>query len=189
MRMYGIQATAKHLENDSHVHGKRVIRKEFPAWDRKSACAAFLGWLQVSGYHVGDAQMEVIADGMTFADHMVRESTNMAARLSLRYGVSVEGPNRQADGYGWPMTVTRLWLPNGHGVSISAKLSSALNIDTEMVTIREDAQDGFRVDFSAGIMEYEQRVDLEDASATDAEIGEVIEGLTKLPAREDKENP
>lgn len=156
-------------------------RAEIPAGSAKEAQDYLYGWCVVQGYQAETAVFEVIADGMTFREHMARELTNAAARLSLRYGVAVVGPfDREIQYQGdEPRSIVRLELSNGWAVSLSSRLSDAFSVDTEMMTGHVVDGDDWEMEFHPDVMEYESRIMI--GAEYDGEIGEIIEGLAELP--------
>lgn len=182
IKTYGIRITA----NDPK-YGKILKRREISAGSKAEATECARGWCIVQGYEIRPDSFEVETDGMTYREDMTRELVSAAGRLSLRYGVEMVGPFELEPRFEGdpPRTVVRLWVPGsgGYGISLSSKLSDAFNVDTEMVTIREDVADryGYKIDFSMGVLECESRVVI--GEEYDGEIGEIIEGLAKLPRR------
>jgi hypothetical protein len=173
---YGIRITAyRHGEVHRSLHAREVN-----APDRRTAEGYAFGWLAFEGYNPEKSTVEVVTDGVTFAEHMTRKLTAMAGRLSLRYDVSVEGPFTWEDSDGKPHTSVRLYLPNGWGVSVRSALSSSGYADTEVAVIREDKNDqhGWVLD-GAGVQEYPEGVGV--GEEFDADTGKIIEKLAKLP--------
>lgn len=178
IKTYGIRITANHPE-----YGTVVKRREIPAGSAAEATTYARGWCIVQGYGVESARFDVESDGMTYREHMTRELTNAGARLSLRYGVDVIGPWEREPAYKGdePRSIMRLVLSNGWGVSLSSKMSDTFSVDTSMVTGFPVDGDDWECEFPSGILEYESRVMV--AEEYDGDIGEIIEGLAKLPRR------
>jgi hypothetical protein len=111
MPNYGYRLTFTH---DGFATGTQGVKRvEFEAQDRHAADAALTGWATVNGYRI--TSRELLADGMTFREAGKRRAVNMAAELSLRYGVGMEGPfDIPGDA-----VVVRVVLPNGKGVSLA----------------------------------------------------------------------
>lgn len=176
METYGIQITA--YRNNSHGWSER---REFEASDRAAALAAGRAWLLVEGCDTNRSTVEVIADGVTFREHMKRELLNMAARMSLRHGVSVDGPHAWEDGNGWHAAVVRLWLDNGRGVSVSSKLTDGYLIRSEYAGIREDAGDQHGWTFDADMEPYSGRTAV--GEQWDQDISGMLATLSTLPRK------
>lgn len=149
-----------------------VRRLEVEGFDAREARGHFTGWAAVTGVRVDS--LDLIADGMTFREHVTRSMLNQGARMCQRVnGVSVEGPESWDEPWAERVkTVMRLLLPNGWGVSLSCSLSAQNWSDVEMVTWRGG------VDFSAGVMEYESRIG--GAGDGDDDVARVLEALAKI---------
>lgn len=169
MATYGIKVTACRSGSDA---GHYVLR-EFEAADRAAAVAVARAWLVFEGYDAVHSTVDVVADGMTFKDHMRRELTNLAARMSLRYGATVEGPLSWVNGNAEPCAVVRLWMPNGHGVSVSSKIPDGSPVTSEFAAIREDKTDPYGWTFDTNAQDYPERTTV--AEGADGDVAEMLE--------------
>lgn len=177
IKPYGIKITAYREGSES---GAYVVR-EFEASGRAEAVAAVHSWLMVEGYDTNRSRVEVVADGMTLADHMVRELTNLGARMSLRHGVSMDGPRTWVDGNGETGAAVKLWAANGRGVSVSSKLDENGFIGSEYAAIREDAGDRHGWVFDDTAQHYPERTSVGDGF--DGEVSALLERIAVLPRK------
>jgi hypothetical protein len=177
IKPYGIKVTAYREGSESGAYHVR----EFEAPGRAEAVAAVRSWLLVEGYDVNRSKIDVVADGMTLADHMVRELDNMAARMSLRHGVSVEGPRTWVDGNGERGADVKLWTANGRGVSVSSKLSEFGSIGSQFAAIREDATDRHGWTFDDAAQHYPERTTVGDGF--DDDVSELLTRIVSLPRK------
>lgn len=169
MATYGVKITARRNGSDA---GHYVLR-EFEADGRAAAVAVARAWLTFEGYDVNRSTVDVVADGMTFKEHMRRELTNLAARMSLRYGATVDGPLSWIDGNAAPCAVVRLWMPNGHGVSVSSKMADGNPITSEFAAIKADATDPYGWTFDRNAQEYPERTTV--GEGCDGDVAEMLE--------------
>ncbi|MCP9209546.1 hypothetical protein [Streptomyces cucumeris] len=170
-----------HLTAPGMTEGTYGVRNmEVSAPDRRTADAMIDGWAAVEGEAIVDR--ELIADGITFREHMMCELVSLGARMSLRYGVSTDGPITWKDGNGETRAAMRLWCPNGRGVSLSSKLDESGFIHSEFAAIREDATDrhGWVFD-GAGVQEYPERTAV--GNGQDEEISALLARLAALPRK------
>lgn len=177
MATYGIKVTA--VRPGSEL-GHYVMR-EFDAADKATAVAVTRAWLVFEGYDGDRSTVDVVADGMTFREHMRRELTNLGARMSLRYGVSMEGPLSWADGNGDPVAAVRLWLPNGRGVSVSSKMADGNPVTSEFAAIREDETDSYGWTYDTDAQDYPERTTV--AEGADGDVSAMLEKISKLPRK------
>lgn len=177
IKPYGIRVTAY---RPGAEHGTFEVR-EFEAAGRTEAVAAVHAWLLVEGYDTERSVIDVVADGMTLADHMKRELVNMAARMSLRHGASVDGPRTWVDGNGEQGAAVKLWMPNGRGVSVSSKLSEFGHIGSEFAAVREDATDPHGWVFDDTAQHYPERTSVGDGF--DGDVSEMLTRITVLPRK------
>jgi hypothetical protein len=177
IKPYGIQITAYREGSES---GAYVVR-EFEASGRAEAVAAVRSWLLVEGYDADRSTVDVVADGMTLRDHMARELTNLGARMSLRHGVSMDGPRTWEDGNGEHGAAVKLWAPNGRGVSVSSKLDESGFIRSEYAAIREDADDRHGWVFDDTAQHYPERTSVGDGF--DGDVSEMLRRITVLPRK------
>lgn len=157
-----------------------LIMREFDAPDRETAREAMRMWVMVEGYDPDRSRIGLIADGMTMWEHMNRELINMAARMSLRHGVSLEGPFVADSSGGVSGVVARLWLSNGRGVSVASKLTESGSINSELFPVREEPadRDGYVLD-GAGVMEYSAGIDVGEGA--DGDISDLIGKIAAMP--------
>lgn len=166
MAVYGFEVKTTRQDGVTDVR-----RLEVEGFDAREARGHFTGWAAVKGVRLDS--VDLIADGMTFREHMTRSMLNQGARMCQRVnGVSVEGPETWENWDGKIKCVMRLHLPNGWAVSLSCTLSGQNWSDVEMVTWRGG------VDFSAGLMEYESRIG--GAGDGDDDVARVLEALAKI---------
>lgn len=177
IKPYGIKITAY---REGSEFGAYVVR-EFGAPGRAEAVAAVHSWLLVEGYDPNRSKIDVVADGMTLADHMARELTNLGARMSLRHGVSMDGPHTSVDGNGERRAAVKLWMPNGRGVSVSSKLDENGFIGSEYAAIREDAEDRFGWVFDDTAQHYPERTSVGDGF--DGDVSALLERISILPRK------
>jgi hypothetical protein len=174
---YGIKVTAYRERPES---GSYWVR-EFDAPGRAEAIAAVRSWLMVEGYDVERSVIEVVADGMTLADHMSRELVNMAARMSLRYGATMDGPHTWTDGGGDKRAAVKLWMPNGRGVSVSSKLDEFGFIRSEFAAIREDATDRHGWVFDKTAQHYPEGTSV--GEGYDGDVSDMLTRIGTLPRK------
>jgi len=177
IKPYGIKITACREGSGS---GAYVVR-EFEAPGRAEAVAAVRSWLLVEGYDVDRSKIDVVADGMTLADHMARELVNLGARMSLRHGVSMDGPRTWEDANGEHGAAVKLWMPNGRGVSVSSKLDENGFIRSEYAAIREDAADRHGWTFDDTAQHYPERTTVGDGF--DGDVSELLTRIAVLPRK------
>lgn len=177
VKPYGIKVTAY---REGSEFGAYHVR-EFEAPGRAEAVAAVRSWLMVEGYDVTRSKVDVVADGMTLADHMARELINMGARMSLRHSVSVDGPRKWTDGNGETHAAVKLWFPNGRGVSVSSKLDESGFIHSEFAAIREDATDRHGWVFDDTAQHYPERTSVGDGF--DGDVSEMLTRIADLPRK------
>lgn len=180
IKTYGIRITADHPE-----YGKIIKRREIPAGSKVEATEYARGWCVVQGYGIRPDSFKVETEGMTYRERMTRELHNAGARLSLRYGAEVIGPWEREPAYKGdePRSIMRLIMPSGWGVSLSSKMSDTFSVDTSMVTGYPTDGDGWECEFPSEALEYESRTMVADDPECDAEIGDVLVALGKLPRR------
>ncbi|MFE0472599.1 hypothetical protein ACFW2V_13390 [Streptomyces sp. NPDC058947] len=155
------------------------IRREIEAPDGKTARQWLDGWLAVEGYDENDVDILLIADGMTFREHMVHELASLGGRMRKRFSVVMDGPVSREEGE-VTAAQARLWLPNGRGVSLTSKLGrDNAYIDTEMFPIRKEPGDryGWVLD-GAGVVEYS--VPIDTGQRNDLEVVKVLGALAPL---------
>lgn len=157
------------------------LAREVEAPDARTAREYVEGWLRVEGYGTAISYVELIADGMTFREHMARELVNLGACMSLRFGASMEGPFAH-EGDGEAQSGIRLYLPNGRGVSVASTMNDQMLIRSEVAAIREDSGDrhGFTFD-GAGVQDYPESTSIGDGC--DERIAEILAGLAELPRK------
>lgn len=177
IKPYGVKITAYREGSES---GAYVVR-EFEASGRAEAVAAVHSWLMVEGYDTNRSRVEVVADGMTLADHMVRELVNLGARMSLRHGVSMDGPRTWVDGNGETGAAVKLWAANGRGVSVSSKLDENGFIGSEYAAIREDTTDRHGWVFDDTAQHYPERTSVGDGF--DGDVSALLERIAVLPRK------
>lgn len=177
IKPYGIKVTAYREGSDSSAYHVR----EFDAPGRAEAVAAVRSWLLVEGYDVDRSKIDVVADGMTLADHVARELTNLGARMSLRHGVSMDGPRTWVDGNGERGAAVKLWTANGRGVSVSSKLDEFGFIHSEFAAIREDATDRHGWTFDDTAQHYPERTTVGDGF--DGDVSELLTRIVGLPRK------
>jgi len=175
VKPYGVKITACREGSGSGMW----FMREFEAPGRAEAVAACHAWLMVEGYDVSRSKVDVVADGMTFADHMARELTNLGARMSLRHGASMDGPHKWTDGNGEKGAAVKLWMPNGRGVSVSSKLDECGVIRSEYAAIREDASDRYGWTFDNMAQHYPERTTVGDGF--DGDVSGLLERIADLP--------
>lgn len=177
IKPYGIKVTAY---REGSEFGAYHVR-EFEAAGRTEAVAAVRSWLLVEGYDVGRSKVDVVADGMTLADHMSRELTNLGARMSLRHGVSMDGPRTWVDGNGERGAAVKLWASNGRGVSVSSKLDESGFIHSEFAAVREDAEDRHGWVFDDTAQHYPERTTVGDGF--DGDVSEMLTRIADMPRK------
>lgn len=177
IKPYGIKITAYREGSGSGAY----VTREFEASGRAEAVAAVRSWLLVEGYDVDRSKIDVVADGMTLRDHMSRELVNMGARMSLRHGVSMDGPRTWVDGNGEHGAAVKLWMPNGRGVSVSSKLDENGFIGSQYAAIREDATDRHGWVFDDTVQAYPERTSVGDGF--DGDVSHLLGTIAVLPRK------
>lgn len=153
------------------------VLREFEAPDSKTARQWVDGWLAIEGHDESDADVLLIADGVTLREHMVGELVKVGHRMQRRFPVVMDGPVSRQEG-AETVAQTRLWLPNGRGVSLASELrEGAAYVDTEMFPVRREPADRYGwVPDGAGVMEYSARIDLDN----DAEVSGTLAKLAVI---------
>lgn len=181
VKTYGIRATGSHPERPGMIYK----RAEITAGSAAEAQGYMRGWCIVKGCDPSTIVTTVETDGMTYREHMTRELRDAGARMSLRHGAEVLGPWEREPAYAGdePRSIMRLILSNGWGVSLASRLSDTFSADTSLVTGYPVDGDDWTCEFPPGVLAYETRVMIANDAKCDAEIGDILAGLAKLPRR------
>lgn len=156
--------------------------REFKAPTRGEAVAACRSWLLVEGYDVDRSMIDVVADGMTLADHVVRELTNLGDRMAQRHGVSTDGPRKWVDPNDRTHASVRLFMPNGRGVSVSSHLNEFGSVRSEYAAVRKDATDRHGWVFDKSAQHYPDRTTVGDGF--DGDVSQLLTRIADLPQAE-----